>query len=245
MGWTQYGIHYRRARKVFTLSYFLQEKLSEALRQKSTVLYPGSDHYVEEFALSWGHEKPPDIRTYLKIPSENVLFLYVGRLNPSEQPYKGVKDLVEMAQHLKTLTSVPFSLLLVGFGSEEEHKRWEREGISVLTNVPHSWMPAIYDAADIIISASRWEGFNLPLLEGQSFGRPVIAYKAGGHSEVVKEEVTGFLARTRKEFVNFMKLLTENPDIRHKMGEEAFHWSQKFKWRYSVEKLHLALSKHP
>ncbi len=242
MGWTQYGIHYRKSQKVFTISYFLQEKLSEALRQKSTVLYPGSDHYARGVISPRSHEKPPDIRNHLKIPSDHVLFLYVGRLNPSEQPYKGVKDLVEMTRHLKTLTSAPFSLLLVGYGGEEERKRWEREGIPVLTNVPHSWLPAIYDTTDVVVSASRWEGFNLPLLEGQSFGRPVIAYKVGGHPEVVKEEVTGFLARTQKEFINYMKLLTENRDIRYKMGEEAFHWSQKFQWRYSVEKLHLALS---
>ena len=36
---------------------------------------------------------------------------------------------------------------------------------------------------DVIASASRWEGFNLGLAEGQWYGRPAVAYAVGAHPE--------------------------------------------------------------
>jgi len=43
----------------------------------------------------------------------------------------------------------------------------------------------IMKQANLGISLSLWEGFNLPIAEMQMLGRPVLAFYAGAHSEVI------------------------------------------------------------
>lgn len=52
---------------------------------------------------------------------------------------------------------------------------------------------ADYKRMDIFILPSRVEAFSLALLEAGSFGLPLIAFNVGGNSEIVKDNITGFL----------------------------------------------------
>ncbi len=58
------------------------------------------------------------------------------------------------------------SILPVGFPDDKELKK-------------------IMEEADIGISLSLWEGFNLPIAEMQILGRPVLAFNIGAHPEVI------------------------------------------------------------
>jgi glycosyltransferase involved in cell wall biosynthesis len=51
-----------------------------------------------------------------------------------------------------------------------------------------------YHECDVLVVPSRYESFGLVLVEGMMFGKPVIACRAGGMTEVVVEGVTGLLA---------------------------------------------------
>jgi glycosyltransferase involved in cell wall biosynthesis len=46
---------------------------------------------------------------------------------------------------------------------------------------------------DVVVMPSRWESFGLVALEAMRAGRPVLASRIGGLSEVVRDEVTGLL----------------------------------------------------
>ncbi len=63
--------------------------------------------------------------------------------------------------------------------------------ISYLCNVefPHYQLPALYRSADCYVSASRGEGWDLPLMEAMGTGRPSIATDWGAHTEYVREGV--------------------------------------------------------
>jgi len=50
-----------------------------------------------------------------------------------------------------------------------------------------------YKRMDIFILPSRVEAFSVALLEAGSFGLPLLAFKVGGNSEIVLDNVTGFL----------------------------------------------------
>jgi glycosyltransferase involved in cell wall biosynthesis len=83
----------------------------------------------------------------------------------------------------------------------------------------------------IYVAPSRTEGFGLPLVEAQMCGKPVISIQATSTQEVVKDGVTGLLAKA--ELVNnrpranieslsrHLKTLLKNKRLRLKMGKEA------------------------
>ncbi|HTO59762.1 MAG TPA: glycosyltransferase family 4 protein [Bradyrhizobium sp.] len=48
-------------------------------------------------------------------------------------------------------------------------------------------------ACDVVVMPSRWESFGLVALEAMRAGRPVLASRIGGLSEVIRNEVTGLL----------------------------------------------------
>src|SRR5690606_24709208 len=48
-------------------------------------------------------------------------------------------------------------------------------------------------AADVVVCASRFEGFGMAVVEAQASGRPVVSTNRGGPAETVVEGETGFL----------------------------------------------------
>ena len=52
---------------------------------------------------------------------------------------------------------------------------------------------ALMSHSDVFVSASRWEGFGMPLVEAQGSGLPCVAYSVWSHPEVVADQ--GLLAR--------------------------------------------------
>ena len=56
-------------------------------------------------------------------------------------------------------------------------------------------LPAYYAVSDVYVTASLWEGFNLPAAEAQACGKPVVAFNIGSHPEIVKN---GILVEKKK-----------------------------------------------
>jgi len=71
--------------------------------------------------------------------------------------------------------------------------------------------------------ATLWEGFNLPLVEAQACGRPVIAFDLGPHPEVVEHNLTGLLVPPSDTVAlakAMVKLLSDG-ELRQRMGAAA------------------------
>ena len=49
-------------------------------------------------------------------------------------------------------------------------------------------LPAYYAISDVFVTASHDEGFNLPAVEAQACGKPVVAFNIGSHSEVIDKK---------------------------------------------------------
>ena len=53
--------------------------------------------------------------------------------------------------------------------------------------VPDEELPYYYGACDLYVTASLWEGFDMPAVEAQLCGKKVVAFDIGSHPEVVKK----------------------------------------------------------
>jgi glycosyltransferase involved in cell wall biosynthesis len=61
-------------------------------------------------------------------------------------------------------------------------------------------------------------------LKGLSYmacGVATVMSNVGVNSEIIEHDKNGFLAQTEHEWVNYLSLLIENSDLRHKIGEEG------------------------
>lgn len=231
--------YFKKANKIVTVSKYLLNCLPKNLREKATFIYNGCDHYQEEII---GEKEINNFRNEIGVNPEDVLLLFVGRLNLTNQPYKGLDELVKIYQDIYK-NNKKVKLLAVGYGSKNDEELLKNQGILSISNAPEELMPLIYRSCDIYTTCSLWEGFDLPIAEAHSFKRPTLCYDIGAHSEISQNGKTGFIVKNKKEFTEKLEILVNNPELRKEMGEEAREFSKRFTWENSVKKYHQIIKK--
>jgi GT2 family glycosyltransferase len=193
------------------------------------VIYNGVDHYGQAEA-----SLREATRAKLGVGPGEVMLLYVGRLNPEAQPYKGTLDLIHNGMQWRKLDP-RIRLVMAGLGNETDARTIRESGAVPLLDVPAERMPALYSAADIYVTASRWEGFDLPLMEAAYAGVPSVALHLGAHPEVVKHGETGLLVSDTQEFAEAACGLAQDAGTRRAMGEAARTHATKFTWARAAD----------
>jgi len=97
-----------------------------------------------------------------------------------------------------------------------------------------------YLSASIVLNFSESESFSMTCLEAMFYGRPVIATRSGGPSEIIDQNETGILVdlKDTAAMADAMKYLIGNPDKREDMARRAYHSvRQKFSFANTIEKL--------
>jgi glycosyltransferase involved in cell wall biosynthesis len=116
-------------------------------------------------------------------------FLYFGRL----ERYKGIFTLIEAAS---TLTDTP--LLIVGDGSdlaevEAVIEQQDLKHIKLLGFKQKPELQQLIKGSICTITPSEWyETFGLTLIESFAHGKPVIASRIGGMTEIITDGVDGY-----------------------------------------------------
>lgn len=230
MAKAQYLLYFRFATRIITISQFVKRSFPQGLQNKTKVIYNGVDHY--RLKDDWEKTRKAMRRKH-DLADDEILLLYVGRLNPAGQPYKGVADLLEVYQEAKKANR-KIRLMTVGLGDANDEAMLREQGVIPHINAPVSEMPSFYLGCDIYVTASYWEGFDLPLMEAQYFGKPGVAFQIGAHPEVVLDGQTALLVASKKDFLQAVLHLAEDRSQRLKMGEEARRHAANFSWRKAV-----------
>ena len=231
--------YFKKANKIVTVSRYLLNCLPKNLREKATFIYNGCDHYKEEII---GKEEINDFRNEIGVNPKDVLLLFVGRLNLTNQPYKGLSELIDIYQNISKKHK-NIKLLTVGYGSKNDEELLKNQGILSISNAPEELMPLIYKSCDIYTTCSRWEGFDLPIAEAHSFERPTLCYSICAHPEISRNGKTGFLVKNKKEFIEKLEILVNNPELRKEMGVNAREYAGRFTWENSVKQYHQIIKK--
>lgn len=129
-------------------------------------------------------------------------FLVVSRL----VPYKRI-DIA-----IAACNAASYPLVVIGSGVEERKlKAIAGPTIFFLSNLTEEELIGYYKNCRALIFPGK-EDFGLSIVEAQSFGKPVIAYKGGGALETVIERKTGLLFnnQTVKSLVSVLKRFDES-----------------------------------
>lgn len=171
---------------------------------------------------------PPQAEKFLDAynieKGDKKIVLYVGRLASN----KGLDILVRSAKLI--LKNQPNTLFVLVGSDAGERSRIERmiNGLGLNNNfilTGHIKDPEIfraaYTACDIFVLPSEYEAFGIVLLEAMACGKPCVATRVGGVSEVVEDGRTGVLVEYGDvhALAKAISYLLDKDDIRMKMGQ--------------------------
>lgn len=155
-----------RADRMISISSEVKDRIKKYYQRESQVIFP-----------------PVDLKKFNRKKNVNKekFFLVVARL----VPYKKI-DLV-----IKVFNELKLPLVIVGTGNEEKRlKRKANSNIKFLSQLTDLELLNYYEEARALIFA-QVEDFGLAAVEAQAAGTPVIAFKAGGVLDIIKNEETG------------------------------------------------------
>jgi glycosyltransferase involved in cell wall biosynthesis len=151
--------------------------------------------------------------------------LYVGRLNRRE----GISELLQALPRI--IKDFPrCKLAIVGYGDLSTYVRklsvvlGIKNHVSFFEWIPNEEMPEIYNRSDIVVVPSLWPNpFSRTVAEAMACGRPVIASRVEGISEMITHGKNGFLIppNDQEALVLSIKEILDNKKLARKIGWDA------------------------
>ena len=172
--------------------------------------------------------------------ASEFIVLFVGRL-------VWRKGLLQLVKAIALLDDVNATLIVVGEGP----LRWRAEVLAetlgvrdrtvFLGRVRDSELPGIYRSADVVVVPSVYgESFGIVALEAMASGRPVVASRVGGLSEVVVDGETGILVQpgSPRSIAEALLALHQDRSLARKLGLNARRIVvERYSWKRLLSKL--------
>lgn len=164
------------------------------------------------------------------------LVLHIGRTF-----YKNISGVIRVVHRLRT-DGIPARFVRTGKPlSGVERALAERLGvvdaIVELGGVPDEDLPALYNAADLLLFPSLYEGFGWPPLEAMASGTPVVCSRSGSLGDVVG---TAALTADPEDFDTLAwhagSVLTD-AKLRATLIERGLEHTKQFSWQRAAQEL--------
>jgi glycosyltransferase involved in cell wall biosynthesis len=174
-------------------------------------------------------------REALKLQADDIAVGFVGRLDPA----KGADILLEAASLMKA--DRPYRFVIVGDGRERSRLQdraavlGDRVLFTGLAENPAQAMAAF----DLAVVPSRQEAFGIAVVEFMRMRIPVIASRAGGLVELVRDGQTGLVLDTLEAsaIAAAVARLAADPALRQRLAENAATFAQRFDGRRQLQQL--------
>jgi glycosyltransferase involved in cell wall biosynthesis len=155
-------------------------------------------------------KKDLDYRHKLGISKTTIIVSWLGRLTAIKRPDR----VLEIAK------AFPNLVFLIGGEGElaESLQASKPKNVHLL-----GWVKPtdLWASSDIALLTSDNEAQPIALIESGFFGIPAVAENVGSVSEVVLDQITGFLTESYEERIHAISTLVTNSEIRILMGERA------------------------
>jgi glycosyltransferase involved in cell wall biosynthesis len=226
-------LHKRASLSVVSISEFLHAQQPLEIQRRGQVVYLGGDHYLDErSAQPQGRARlREEFRARYGIAQQAYVLGYCTRLHRQHALYKGSHELLEIGRRVKKLHP-QVETLLAGAGSPAD-EAWVRGEWGIpAANLPPEDMAAFYCAIDMYVCPSKWEGFNLPLLEAAHFNVPSIAYNIGAHAEIAPGLLVDEVSMD--ELGRAVVTLIRDAHLRGHFQRSAHSRAEQFTWENSA-----------
>ena len=164
-----------------------------------------------------------ELRLSFGIPNQEILILYAGKFEP-------VKNIEILLSAFITLNRPNVHLLLAGNGPNENRLKYLADISNVTGNIHftgfknQSYMPALYQAADLFCLPSKSETWGLSINEAMACGKAILASdKVGCAADLIANEKNGaiFTSGDAGSLVKRLQQLTQNKDQLATLGQRS------------------------
>ena len=204
---------------------------------KSPVSIIPSGINIDNFKKDTGQKD--EIRKKYNIKPDEILLITACRLTEE----KNLKFLVRSFAKIKQrYNNIKFMIVGDGAVKKDLEKMAEELGIKsdiIFTGlVNRTEIVGLYQASDIFVFASKTETQGLVAVEAMAAGDPVVAIKASGIEDMVKNNEDGFLtSESEEEFSESVLKIVNDKNLREKMSAQAKINSERFSIEPWVEKV--------
>ena len=219
----------RRARRIIAISKSTKRDVVRLLGvppEKVAVIYCGIDEAFHPLA----EDRVAAFRSKRGLPERFILF--VGTI----EPRKNVTRLIEAFADLRFAIC---DLRLViggakGWFYDDVFARVEELGLEGQVMfpgyIPASELPLWYNAAELFVYPSLYEGFGLPPLEAMACGTPVITANTSSLPEVVGEAGLTVDPLDAEGLAETMRRVLDDGALRQEMRERGLQRTKGFSW---------------
>ncbi len=160
----------------------------------------------------------------------------------NSKPHKNWAGLIESFALLRKETK-DYQLVLVG-GRDSRFseavkliKKLELEEDVLITGfVAEKDMPLLYNAAEILVFPSHYEGFGLPVLEAMACGTPVICSNSSSLPEVAGDAALMVDPNDGEGLAASMKKVLAEQRIRQDLSEKGLKRIEQFSWKKAAQR---------
>ena len=226
----------KRSDLVLTVSEHSRQELIQFCQLSGEKILVAPDGVDEKYSRVDSKGPLSRCRTKYKLPDRFILF--VGTLEPG----KNILKLVEAFRRLKSQCSIPHKLVIVGpqgWGTKAILKTIEnsalKDEIRITGFIPEEDLPFVYNAADLFVFPSLYEGFGLPPLEAMACGTPVVASNVPALPEVVGEAALLVDPYDIDELVSAMERILRDRQLRERLASKGMERARGFSWKKTAE----------
>lgn len=169
----------------------------------------------------------------------NPFVLYLGGFSLR----KNVKLLIDVFNNIFSSLNGEFDLVIAGSLRDEGLKLKEytnnlegKNHIKFIGFVEDEFLPTLYNASELFVYPSLYEGFGLPPLEAMNCKTPIISTNITSIPEVVKNSYTLIEPNNKHDLENRLVTLLNNDRLRYALGNEGFENSKNFTWEKTAMK---------
>ena len=222
----------KKAKQIITISNFTKNDIVNTLNvnpDKISVIYEGLD--FEPLNKIYSTEELKQIKKRYHLPDKYILS--VGHL----EPRKNYVRLIKAFQLLIEKYKIDQKLVIVG------RENWKFKEIYDLINqtalsdlivitkfVDSGNLPAIYQNADVFVTASIFEGFGFTPLESMAAGTPVAASNCTSLPEVVADAAILFDPYDENDIAEKLHRLLTNRNLNNELIQKGFENIKRFNW---------------
>lgn len=220
----------RRARSIITVSRYSRKDILRLLRipaDRVTVTYEAADEAYRPL----NGDMLPAVKERYGIDGDFILCL--GGIDPR----KNTASLIEVFHNLRTEADIKHKLVVVGLGWGKEPAfrdvvaKWGLEREVIFTRyVPQEDLLALYNAADVFVYPSLYEGFGLPVLEAMSCGTPVVTSRVSAVPEIAGEAALLVDPRDQRDMEGAILRAIRDAELRQTLKEKGLRRAKRFSW---------------
>jgi glycosyltransferase involved in cell wall biosynthesis len=228
----------RQAARILTVSEFSRQRIVQTFGVDP-------EDIVVTYLAAQDHFRPMDRaqaqnRVRARFGIDRPLLLTVGDL----QPRKNQLGLIRAFRELVSGTpQLPHALVLAGKETwfsgqirEEIRRTGLGERIAVTGFVSEDELAALYNAADLFVCPSFYEGFGLPVIEAMACGRPVVCSHRASLPEVADAAAILVDPQSTGEIARAMRAVLLDSELRQRMERHSLQRASQFSWRETARK---------